>query len=188
MRSDGAEARAVGIPIHSMVGHRMVPPDRRSERRMKPSIDINVEQSCLPLFTSGGKRSRSDDYYTISSHGLSRPLNGSTLVAPSHLSNYRKGHDFLGPSCLCPWLKPIHEEPIFKEVAIHKPVFGCYAGEYVAECVDSRCGYIGESAISLLNTQVLKLPFSLFRSTVCKNKCSCQDISCQRSVLEHVNK
>src|SRR3984885_6199913 len=60
MRSDRAEARAVGIPIHSMVGHRMVPPDRRSERRMKPSIAINVEQSCLPLFTSGGKRSRSD--------------------------------------------------------------------------------------------------------------------------------
>src|ERR1700733_12310129 len=50
----------VGVPIHSMVGHRMVPPDRRSERRMKPSININVEQSCLPLFTSGGKRSRSD--------------------------------------------------------------------------------------------------------------------------------
>ena len=27
---------------------------------MELSIDNNVEQSCLPLFTSGGKRSRSD--------------------------------------------------------------------------------------------------------------------------------
>ena len=88
-----------------------------------------------------------NNYYTTS-HVLHRPLNGSALVSSSHLSSYRESHEFLGPSCLCPLLQPVHpdEEPVFKEVAIHKPVFRCYAGQYVAECAESRCGYIGQSS------------------------------------------
>jgi hypothetical protein len=33
------------------------------------------------------------------------------------------------------------------------PVFGRYAGEYVAECANSRCGYLGQS-LSLLKKAV----------------------------------
>ena len=66
-------------------------------------------------------------------------------MAPSALCEYRKHYQFLGPSCLCPLLQPVSGEPVFTEVAIYIPVFGRYAGEYVAECAQSRCGYLGQS-------------------------------------------
>jgi hypothetical protein len=65
-------------------------------------------------------------------------------VAPSALCEYREHHQFLGPSCLCPLLQRLIEEPVFTEAAIYIPVFGRYAGEYVAECASSRCGYLGQ--------------------------------------------
>ena len=66
-------------------------------------------------------------------------------MAPDALRNYRETHDFLGPCCLCPLLgtqKGI-ERGRFVEAAIYIPVCGLYAGEYVAECAKSRCGYLG---------------------------------------------
>jgi hypothetical protein len=38
---------------------------------------------------------------------------------------------------------PLSEESQFTEAAIYIPIFGCYTGEYVAECAKSRCGYLG---------------------------------------------
>jgi hypothetical protein len=70
---------------------------------------------------------------------------------PSALRDYRERYQFLGPSCLCPLLQPLSEEPAFKEVAIYIPVFGRYAGEYVAECANSRCGYLGQLSSLLRN-------------------------------------
>jgi hypothetical protein len=66
-------------------------------------------------------------------------------VKPSDLRTYREDHQFLGPGCLCPLMQPVTEEPTFTEAAIYLPVFGRYAGEYVAECAKSRCGYMGQS-------------------------------------------
>lgn len=78
-------------------------------------------------------------------HPLHRPVNGHKLVPPSNLRDYRDHHQFLGPSCLCPLLGPLEETLVFKEAAIYMPVFGPYAGEHVAECRESRCGYLGQS-------------------------------------------
>ena len=76
-------------------------------------------------------------------HSLCRLVIGNRLVPPCDLRGHRDHHQFLGPSCLCPLLQPLSEEPVFKETAIYIPVFGRYAGEHVAECTESRCGYIG---------------------------------------------
>ena len=64
---------------------------------------------------------------------------------PSALRDYREHYQFLGPSCLCPLLQRVSKEPAFTEAAIYIPVFGRFAGEYVAECANSRCGYLGQS-------------------------------------------
>ena len=76
-------------------------------------------------------------------HSLHRPVIGNRLVPPCDLRDHRDLHQFLGPSCLCPLLQPLGEEPVFQEAAIYMPVFGRYAGEHIAECTESRCGYIG---------------------------------------------
>jgi hypothetical protein len=65
-------------------------------------------------------------------------------VSPGALREYRGGYDFLGPCCLCPLLEPLSKEPKFTEAAIYMPVFGRYAGEYIAGCAQSRCGYVGQ--------------------------------------------
>ena len=54
------------------------------------------------------------------------------------LRSYRKIQKFLGPCCLCPLLgmkRGIEHQ--FVEAAIYIPLFGHYAGEYVAECIKS---------------------------------------------------
>ena len=65
-------------------------------------------------------------------------------MAPDALCNYRETHDFLGPCCLCPLLEM--QEGIecgrFMEAAIHIPVCGLYAGEYIPECAKSQCNYL----------------------------------------------
>jgi hypothetical protein len=65
-------------------------------------------------------------------------------VAPDALRSYRETHAFLGPCCLCPLVGTQRGiELRFVEAAIYIPVFGRYAGEYVAECAKSECGYLG---------------------------------------------
>ena len=66
-------------------------------------------------------------------------------MAPDAFHAYRESHDFLGPCCLCPLFVPLSEEPRFTEAAIYMPIFGRCAGEYVAGCAKSRCGYVGQS-------------------------------------------
>ena len=82
-----------------------------------------------------------------SQHGptqcLHRPVEGNERVRPDALHDYRKTHQFLGPCCLCPLLTPLSGESNFTEAAMYVPIFGRYAGEYVAECAKSRCGYLG---------------------------------------------
>src|SRR3984885_7875089 len=132
MRSDGAEARAVGIPIHSMVGRRIVPSDRRSERRMKPSIDINVEQSCLPLFTSGGKRSRSDVLES------SRAVHFGGLGNASHSALlFRRVDDNTGKLATLP--------------------FGSDVGACSVECVPIAVGTVGLCVCVTFSMSVLQI-------------------------------
>jgi hypothetical protein len=37
----------------------------------------------------------------------------------------------------------LSEESHFVEAAMYTPIFGHYAGEYVAECAKSCCSYLG---------------------------------------------
>ena len=75
-----------------------------------------------------------------------RPVEGKERVRPDALHKYRETHQFLGPCCLCSLLTPLSEESHFTdftEAAVYVPIFGRFAGEYVAECAESRCGYLG---------------------------------------------
>ena len=80
----------------------------------------------------------------LGSYCSCRPVKGEGRVTPDALRSYRKTQKFLGPCCLCPLLGSRRGiEHQFVEAAIYIPVYGRYAGEYVAECAKSRCGYLG---------------------------------------------
>ena len=38
---------------------------------------------------------------------------------------------------------PLSEESPFTEAAVYVPLYGRFAGEFVAECATSQCGYVG---------------------------------------------
>jgi hypothetical protein len=59
-------------------------------------------------------------------------------VTPTSLSDYRMSHRFQFPCCLCP---TDQFEIDYIESAIYLPVFGPYAGKYVAGCATNSCGY-----------------------------------------------
>jgi len=75
---------------------------------------------------------------------------GEDRLSPDALVwDHRNMHHFLGPCCLCPLMRPINEEPHYREAAIYMPVMGRYKGEYIAECARNLCGFIGWSLFSL---------------------------------------
>ncbi|KAF8226157.1 hypothetical protein L208DRAFT_1303314 [Tricholoma matsutake] len=57
------------------------------------------------------------------------PIHARKRIAPGALCEHCEHYQFLGPSCLCPLLQQVSEDPVFTEAAIYIPVFGCYAGE-----------------------------------------------------------
>ncbi|KAG1835327.1 hypothetical protein DFJ58DRAFT_847452 [Suillus subalutaceus] len=61
-------------------------------------------------------------------------------VVPSDLVVYRKSHQFRGPHCLCLLLDE-HDPGNHHEVAIVMVTQGPNAGEYLACCASSKCGY-----------------------------------------------
>ncbi|KAF8241064.1 hypothetical protein L208DRAFT_1463692, partial [Tricholoma matsutake] len=79
------------------------------------------------------------------------PIHARKHVAPGTLHEHHEHYQFLGPSCLCPLLQQVSEDPVFTEAAIYILVFGRYTGEYVAKCANSRCRYIGQSPSILKN-------------------------------------
>jgi hypothetical protein len=107
-------------------------------------------------------------------------------VAPDALRSYRETHKFLGPGCLCPLLGTERgiERGRFVEAAIHIPVSGHYAGEYVAECVGSQCGYMG-LFISLDRRESLTLDQpSTVGENVQQDRGLCQEIPSERFVVK----
>lgn len=73
----------------------------------------------------------------------SRPVTDSgECVAPSDLAAHRRSHQFQGPHCLCAL---IDEDPSSHcEAAMIMLTQGAHAGEDVACCASSKCGYIGK--------------------------------------------
>jgi len=82
-------------------------------------------------------------------HCLPRPVLGEDRLSLDALRDHRNMHHFLGPCCLCPLMRPVNEEPRYREVAIYMPVMGRYKGKYIAECARNLCGFIGWSLFSL---------------------------------------
>jgi hypothetical protein len=80
---------------------------------------------------------------------LRRPMRDSVHVSPDKWRDYRENHEFLNPSCLCALFQPQGEVLCYTEAAIYLPVMGLYSGEWVAECVKGRCGYLGKSLFPL---------------------------------------
>ena len=60
---------------------------------------------------------------------------------------HRMQHKFEGPHCLCPLLRTTDEEPPFTEAKILLKDSGDHIGEYVAECPNGRCEYLGQSRL-----------------------------------------
>ena len=85
-------------------------------------------------------------YDMLTLYCFHRPVKEGVHVTPEELCQHCDTHQYLGPGCLCPLLEPISEEQVFREVAIYLTVLGHYKGEWVAECVKSRWGYLGSSS------------------------------------------
>jgi hypothetical protein len=69
-----------------------------------------------------------------------RPVNDDgERVAPSDLLEYRRLHNFQGPTCLCVTENSGNEAAIFISTEDES------LGEYVAACASGNCGYWGES-------------------------------------------
>ena len=82
--------------------------------------------------------------WLLASYCSCRPVEGERHVMPDALRSHHKTQKCLGPCCLCPLLGTERGiEHQFVEAAIYILLFGCYTGEYVAECTKSRCGYLG---------------------------------------------
>jgi hypothetical protein len=76
-----------------------------------------------------------------------RPVNEvGERVAPSDLLEYRKTHEFLGPSCLCASLRS--DMSSYTEAAIFLEPIGPSAGQYVAACATGQCRYWGKFHLS----------------------------------------
>jgi len=120
------------------------------------------------------------------SHHSCRPVEGERCVPPDALCSYRETHKFLRPCCLCPLLRMERgiKHDRFVEAAIHIPLFGCYAKEYVAECTGSQCGYLG-LFISLDRRESLMLDLSsATRENVQPDWGPCQEIPSERFVAK----
>jgi len=111
---------------------------------------------------------------------LHRPVHGTEHVTQDAWHIYHKNHQFLGPCCLCPLLQPLSQESRYTEAAIYLPLRGCYKGEWVAECAEGRCGYLGRSSSSPKPNCSYTPLFSPFREGVCQDRASSKEIRCQR--------
>lgn len=79
---------------------------------------------------------------TFTDHDNHRPLTAQgERVTPSDLRDHRLSNRFLGPCCVCPIIA--EGQPAFTEAAIFVVLSGRFAGEYVTECAQNRCGYFG---------------------------------------------
>ena len=72
-------------------------------------------------------------------------------MLPNELRPYHETHEYLGPGCLCPLLEQLRKKAEYKEASIYLAIDGQYKGEYVAECAEDRCGYLGQSPISVFD-------------------------------------
>jgi hypothetical protein len=75
-------------------------------------------------------------------------VEGSKRVPPDMWLEYRRKYKFEGLRCLCPLLQTTDDEPPLTEANILVKDSGDHMGEYVAECPNGRCEYLGQLPIA----------------------------------------
>lgn len=102
-----------------------------------------------------------------------RPVNNDgERVVPSDLVAYRKSHQFRGPYCLCATV----EDSDFnnhQEAAMVMLTRGPNAGEHVACCALSRCGYLGKLSSASAKSNRLMNRFIQFSWRECTLHSGC---------------
>ena len=106
-------------------------------------------------------------------------------VPPGELRHYRETHDYLAPGCLCPLLEPLRKKAVYKEASIYVAIGGRYKGEYIAECAEDRCGYLGQSPIYSIDE--VPIPLSTFRENTRKEGNPSQELPAARLVSSPIN-
>jgi hypothetical protein len=102
-------------------------------------------------------------------------------VAPDMWPEYRARHKFQGLHCLCPLLRTIDEEPPFTEAKILLKGSGDHIGEYIAECPNGRCGYLGQLPVEFKDKKSLtRRKSSSFGTKVCIIWHSGEDLCSER--------
>ena len=82
-------------------------------------------------------------------------MNGSKRVMPYTWLEYRMRHEFKGLYCLCPLLWMTDEELPFTEAKILLKDSGDHIREYVAECPNGRCEYLGQLPVAFQDKESL---------------------------------
>jgi len=107
-------------------------------------------------------------------------VDGNKRVTPDMWPEHRAHHKFQGLHCLCPLLRTVDEEPPFTEAKILLKGSGDHIGEYVAECPNERCGYLGQLPVGFQDKESLTRKNSSFGTKVCIIWHSGEDLRSQR--------
>ena len=68
---------------------------------------------------------------------------------------YHMQHEFKGLHCLCPLLWTTDEELPFTEAKILLKDSGDHVGEYIAECPNGHCEYLGQLPVAFQDKESL---------------------------------
>ena len=69
-------------------------------------------------------------------------------VSPDMWLEYRTRHIFQGLHCLCPLLWTTDQEPPYTEAKVLLKDSGDHIGEYVADCPNGYCKYLGQLPVA----------------------------------------
>ncbi|OAX32109.1 hypothetical protein K503DRAFT_787415 [Rhizopogon vinicolor AM-OR11-026] len=126
-------------PVHIETGVQAAGGRIRERQQAKLAAHVNNSKSAMLELDETGE-TLSIWYWPVNDDG--------ERVVPSDLVAYRKSHQFRGPYCLC----AITEDRDFnnhREAAMVMLTRGLNAGEHVACCALSRCGYFASDEARL---------------------------------------
>ena len=108
-------------------------------------------------------------------------MNGSKHVMPDTWLEYCMRHEFKGLHCLCPLLQTTDEEHLFTEAKILLKDSGDYIREYVTECPNGRCEYLGQLPVAFQDKESLMRQekiVSLNKSTAFQRRLMLRKVGC----------
>ena len=82
-------------------------------------------------------------------------MNGGKRIMLDMWLEYCMQHEFKGLHCLCPLLRTTDEELPFTEAKILLKDSGDHIGEYIAECLNGHCKYLGQLPVAFRDKESL---------------------------------